>query len=161
VKYGFRAEGAKDLLDMYMKSRSQGFGPEVKRRIMLGTYALSAGYYDAYYVKASRVRTLLRRDFLKAFEQVDLLVCPTTPSPAFRLGEKIDDPLEMYLSDVFTATINLAGVPALSLPCGFTAGGLPIGCQIIGPDFSEGTIFRAARALEGDLGLGDRRPALG
>src|SRR5207249_9592350 len=147
VRYGLRAEGP-DLLETYRRTRGQGFGAEVKRRMILGTYALSAGYYDAYYVKASRVRTLLRRDFLEVFRQVDLLICPTTPSPAFRLGEKIDDPLEMYLTDIFTATINLAGVPALSMPCGFTASGLPIGCQIIGPDFSEGTIYRAARALE-------------
>ena len=145
VRYGLREPGA-TLGEMYRATRTKGFGAEVKRRIMLGTYALSAGYYDAYYVQASRARTLLRRDFLEAFRAADVLVTPTTPTAAFRLGEKTDDPLQMYLSDIFTVTSNLAGVPALSLPCGFTAGGLPIGCQIIGPDFAEGTIFRAARA---------------
>jgi aspartyl-tRNA(Asn)/glutamyl-tRNA(Gln) amidotransferase subunit A len=159
VRYGLRVERP-TLQEMYRATRSRGFGAEVKRRIMLGTYALSAGYYDAYYVQASRVRTLLRRDFLEAFRDVDLLVTPTTPSPAFRLGEKVEDPLAMYLSDIFTTTMNLTGVPALSLPCGFSRQGLPIGCQIIGPDFAEGTLFRAARALEESLGLGDRHPPL-
>ena len=159
VRYGLR-EDRDALREMYHATRSSGFGAEVKRRIMLGTYVLSAGYYDAYYVKASRVRTLIRQDFIEAFEEVDLLLTPTTPSPAFRLGEKTDDPLEMYLSDIYTTTMNLAGVPALALPCGFTRGGLPIGCQIIGPDMSEGTIYRAAHALEASLGLGDKRPPL-
>jgi aspartyl-tRNA(Asn)/glutamyl-tRNA(Gln) amidotransferase subunit A len=127
---------------------------------MLGTYVLSSGYYDAYYAQAARVRTLVRRDFTEAFREVDLLMAPTAPFPAFRIGEKADDPLAMYLSDVFTTTMNLAGVPALSLPCGFSRSGLPIGCQIIGPDFAEGTIFRAARALEESFGLADRHPNL-
>lgn len=157
VRYGLRVPGA-SLAEMYRATRSRGFGPEVKRRIMLGTYVLSSGYYDAYYIKASKVRTLIRRDFLEAFKDVDLLVTPTTPSTAFGIGEKTDDPLQMYLSDIYTTTINLAGVPALSLPCGFSRAGLPIGCQIIGPDFAEGTIFRAARALEESLALGNRRP---
>ena len=158
VRYGARAS-AGSLSELYRRTRTEGFGAEVKRRIMLGTYALSAGYYDAYYVKASRVRTLIRRDFLDVFRDVDLLLAPTTPSTAFRLGEKTEDPLEMYLSDIFTTTANLAGVPALSLPCGFDAAGLPIGCQLIGPDFAEGTIFRAARSLEASLAIGDRHPA--
>ena len=157
VRYGLRVP-ADDLQGLYRATRSRGFGAEVKRRIMLGTYVLSSGYYDAYYAQASRVRTLVRRDFTEAFREVDLLVAPTAPSPAFRIGEKTDDPLAMYLSDVFTTTMNLAGVPALSLPCGFSRGGLPIGCQLIGPDFAEGTIFRAARALEESFGLADRHP---
>ena len=159
VRYGLRVGGT-TLRGMYSATRSRGFGPEVKRRIMLGTYVLSAGYIEAYYLKASRVRSLIRRDFDEAFRGIDLIVTPTTPSPAFRLGEKIDDPLEMYLSDIYTVTMNLAGVPALSMPCGFTRGGLPIGCQIVGPPFSESTIYRAARALEGSLALGDRRPPI-
>ena len=159
VRYGLRVP-APDLFSQYRATRSRGFGAEVKRRIMLGTYVLSSGYYDAYYAQASRVRTLVRRDFTDAFRGVDLLLAPTAPSPAFRIGEKTDDPLAMYLSDVFTTTMNLAGVPALSLPCGFSRAGLPIGCQIIGPDFAEGTIFRAARALEESFGLADRHPNL-
>ncbi|MCY3774216.1 MAG: amidase family protein [Gemmatimonadetes bacterium] len=138
-----------DRLDaMYGSTRSGGFGLEVKRRIMLGTYVLSAGYYDAYYDKAQRVRTLIKSDFDQAFEKVDLLVAPTTPTTAFRIGEKIDDPLQMYLSDVYTVPINLAGVPAISLPCGKDPGGMPIGLQIIGPHFGEERILRAAYAFE-------------
>ncbi len=136
------------LDDMYGSTRSGGFGLEVKRRIMLGTYVLSAGYYDAYYDKAQRVRTLIKDDFDQAFEKVDLLVAPTTPTTAFRIGEKIDDPLQMYLSDVYTVPINLAGVPAISLPCGRDPGGMPIGLQIIGPHFGEERILRAAYAFE-------------
>ncbi len=147
VKYGLRARG-NDLLDMYMKTRSKGFGAEVKRRIMLGTYSLSAGYYDAYYKKALQVRTLIKRDFEKAFENVDFIVTPTAPSPAFKIGEKIADPLQMYLSDIFTISINLAGVPAISLPCGFSEKGLPIGLQIIGKPFDEAGILQLAYAYE-------------
>jgi len=151
VRYGYRAEGAKDLGEMYRRSRSEGFGREVKRRIMLGTYVLSSGYYDAYYLKAQRVRTLLKNDFDEAFKKADLIVTPTTPSTAFRFGEKTDDPLQMYLSDIFTATINLVGIPALSLPCGIATNGLPIGAQIIGPAFSEARLFQVAAALESEL----------
>ncbi len=147
VKYGLRAPG-KDLLEMYMKTRSKGFGAEVKRRIMLGTYSLSAGYYDAYYKKALQVRTLIKRDFEKAFESVDYIVTPTSPTPAFRIGEKIDDPLQMYLSDIFTISVNLAGVPAISIPCGFSGDGLPIGLQIIGRPFDEAGILQLAYAYE-------------
>jgi len=151
VRYGYRAKGAKDLGEMYRRSRSEGFGGEVKRRIMLGTYVLSSGYYDAYYLKAQRVRTLLKNDFDEAFKKVDLIITPTTPSTAFRFGEKTDDPLQMYLSDIFTATINLVGIPALSLPCGIATNGLPIGAQIIGPAFSEARLFQVAAALESEL----------
>jgi aspartyl-tRNA(Asn)/glutamyl-tRNA(Gln) amidotransferase subunit A len=148
VKYGFRASGAKDLLDMYLKTRSQGFGPEVKRRIMLGTYALSAGYYDAYYKKGQQVRTLIKRDFDEAFRSVDVIATPTAPTAAFKIGEKSADPLQMYLSDIFTISVNLAGIPGMSLPCGFTKGGLPIGLQLLGRHFDEESIFRAAHAYE-------------
>ncbi len=159
VKYGFRA-GGKDLLEMYMNTRAQGFGPEVKRRIMLGTYALSAGYYDAYYKKAQQVRTLIKQDFDNAFTQVDIIVTPTSPSAAFRIGEKATDPLQMYLSDIFTISINLAGVPAMSIPCGFTKADLPIGLQIIGRHFDEETIFKVAYAYEQSTNWHTRRPQL-
>jgi len=148
VKYGLRSKQAKDLLEMYMKTRQEGFGSEVKRRIMLGTYALSAGYYDAYYGKAQAVRTLIRRDFEAAFQAVDLIATPVTPTPAFKLGEKINDPLQMYLSDIYTISVNLAGIPAISVPCGFSKAGLPIGLQILGRPFEEETILRAAHAYE-------------
>ena len=148
VKYGVRAEGAKDLLDMYMKSRSQGFGPEVKRRIMLGTYALSAGYYDAYYKKGQQVRTLIKRDFDEAFKVVDIIATPTAPTAAFKIGEKSADPLQMYLSDIFTISVNLAGIPGISIPCGFTKNDLPIGLQLLGRHFDEETILRASFAYE-------------
>lgn len=148
VKYGFRAEDAKDLLDMYMKSRSQGFGPEVKRRIMLGTYALSAGYYDAYYKKGQQVRTLIKRDFDEAFKSVDVIAAPTSPTAAFRIGEKSSDPLQMYLSDIFTISVNLAGIPGMSIPCGFTKANLPVGMQLLGRHFDEEVILRAAYAYE-------------
>lgn len=159
VKYGLRA-GARDLLDMYFQTRAQGFGPEVKRRIMLGTYALSSGYYEAYYRKAQQVRTLIKQDFERAFERVDTLVTPTTPSAAFSIGEKIDDPLQMYLSDIFTISINLAGLPAVSIPCGFTSAGLPIGLQCIGRPFDEETILKTAYAYEQSTDWHRRRPAL-
>lgn len=148
VKYGLRAKQAKDLLDLYRQTRQEGFGPEVKRRIMLGTYALSAGYYDAYYGKAQAVRTLIRRDFEAAFQHVDLLAAPVTPTPAFKLGEKSEDPLQMYLSDIYTISVNLAGIPAISVPCGFSAAGLPIGLQLLGRPFEEDVILRAAHAYE-------------
>jgi aspartyl-tRNA(Asn)/glutamyl-tRNA(Gln) amidotransferase subunit A len=160
VKYGFRAGGAEDLLDMYQETRWQGFGAEVKRRIMLGTYALSAGYYDAYYLKASRVRTLIRKDFEEAFRRCDVLILPTAPTPAFRLGEKVDDPLQMYLSDIFTIPCNLAGLPGLSLPCGFTGEGLPIGLQILGNFFQEEKILRVAWAFEQNTEHHRRKPIL-
>jgi aspartyl-tRNA(Asn)/glutamyl-tRNA(Gln) amidotransferase subunit A len=148
VRYGLRAKDAKGLKEMYGQSRDRGFGPEVKRRIMLGTYALSAGYYDAYYVRAQKVRTLIREDFTRVFEQVDAVLSPTSPVPAFKLGEKLDDPLAMYLMDVFTLPCNLAGLPGLSLPCGFTKPGLPIGLQILGKPFDEARLLRIARAFE-------------
>ncbi|MDA8083550.1 MAG: Asp-tRNA(Asn)/Glu-tRNA(Gln) amidotransferase subunit GatA [Nitrospiraceae bacterium] len=159
VKYGFRVEG-KDLLDMYMQTRSQGFGPEVKRRIMLGTYALSSGYYDAYYKKAQQVRTLIKNDFEAAFKEVDLIVTPTTPTPAFKMGEKTDDPLQMYLADIFTISVNLAGVPGISIPCGFTSQNLPVGLQIIGRHFDEETVLKASYAYEQSTEWHMRRPAL-
>jgi len=148
VKFGLRAKETKDLLELYMKTRQEGFGPEVKRRIMLGTYALSSGYYDAYYGKAQAVRTLICQDFRRAFNEVDLIVTPVTPTPAFRLGEKSEDPLQMYLSDIYTISINLAGLPAISVPCGFSKAGLPIGMQLIGRAFEEETLLRAAHAYE-------------
>jgi len=148
VKYGFRDTGHTDLRRMYRMTRHKGFGGEVKRRIMLGTYALSAGYYDAYYLKALKVRTLIKRDFDAALQDHDVLITPTTPTPAFRIGENISDPLQMYLNDIFTISANLAGIPAISLPCGFTGEGLPIGIQILGRPFEEGTVLRVAFALE-------------
>lgn len=158
VKYGLRAKQTKDLLELYTKTRQEGFGPEVKRRIMLGTYALSAGYYDAYYGKAQAVRTLIRRDFEVAFTEVDLIVTPVTPTTAFKLGEKIDDPLQMYLSDIYTISVNLAGVPAIALPCGFSKAGLPIGLQIIGRPFEEEMVIRAAHAYEQATNWRAKRP---
>jgi aspartyl-tRNA(Asn)/glutamyl-tRNA(Gln) amidotransferase subunit A len=159
VKYGFRAEG-KDLMDMYMKTRAQGFGTEVKRRIMLGTYALSSGYYEAYYKKAQQVRTLIKKDFEDAFGNVDVIVTPTSPTAAFRIGEKTADPLQMYLTDIFTISVNLAGVPAISVPCGFTSGNLPVGLQFIGRHFDEESILKAAYAYEQATDWHTRRPAL-
>ncbi len=160
VKYGLRSKQAKDLLEMYMKTRQEGFGPEVKRRIMLGTYTLSAGYYEAYYGKAQAVRTLIRRDFDAAFQEVDLIVTPVMPTPAFKLGEKIEDPLQMYLSDIYTISVNLAGIPAISLPCGFSKVGLPIGLQILGRPFQEETVLRAAYAYEQATNWRTRRPTV-
>jgi aspartyl-tRNA(Asn)/glutamyl-tRNA(Gln) amidotransferase subunit A len=147
VRYGFRAPRPADLPDMYRRSRSTGFGAEVKRRIMIGTYALSSGYYEAYYGRAMRVRTLIRRDFEKAFEKVDALLTPVSPTAAFKIGEKTQDPLAMYLSDIFTVTANLSGVPSLSLPCGFTPAGLPVGLQIMTNQFEESTLLRFAEAF--------------
>jgi aspartyl-tRNA(Asn)/glutamyl-tRNA(Gln) amidotransferase subunit A len=148
VRYGFRASDARSLSEMYRRSRDQGFGAEVKRRIMLGTYALSAGYYDAYYLKAQKVRTLLAQDFAAAFQNVDAIVTPTSPTAAFKLGEKIDDPLAMYLADIFTVTADLAGIPGISVPCGETKEKLPIGLQILGKHFDEATILRVGQAVE-------------
>lgn len=157
VKYGFRA-GGKDLLEMYMNTRAQGFGEEVKRRIMLGTYALSAGYYDAYYKKAQQVRTLIKQDFERAFEKIDAIVTPTSPTTAFKIGEKTTDPLQMYLTDIFTISVNLAGVPAVSIPCGFTQDNLPVGLQIIGKNFDEETILKTAYAYEQSTDFHNKRP---
>lgn len=147
VRYGLRIDG-QNLSEMYKETRGQGFGAEVKRRIMLGTYVLSSGYYDAYYLRAQKVRSLIRRDFTDAFEKVDLIVTPTSPSPAFRLGERLEDPLSMYLSDIYTVTGDLAGVPAISIPCGTTGEGLPVGLQIFGPPFRENRILQLASAFE-------------
>ena len=160
VKYGFRAEGAADLMDMYMKSRSQGFGAEVKRRIMLGTYALSSGYYDAYYLKAQQARTLIKKDFDDAFKTVDVIASPTCPETAFLAGEKTSDPMKMYLSDIFTISANLAGNPGISVPCGFTGEGLPVGLQLIGKNFDEATVLRAAHAYEQSTDWHKKRPSL-
>ena len=148
VRYGLRAEDANTLAAMFRKSRDEGFGAEVKRRILLGTYALSAGYYDAYYRKAQQVRTLLTRDFLNAFAQVDAIVCPVTPTPAFKLGEKTDDPIQMYLEDIYSVAASLAGICGMSVPCGTTQAGLPIGVQILGKHFDEGTMLRVGTAVE-------------
>jgi aspartyl-tRNA(Asn)/glutamyl-tRNA(Gln) amidotransferase subunit A len=159
IKYGLRAKDTKDLLDLYRKTREEGFGSEVKRRIMLGTYVLSAGYYDAYYGKAQAVRTLIKQDFHTAFEEVDFIVTPVAPTPAFKFGEK-SDPLQMYLSDIFTISVNLAGLPAISVPCGFSPGGLPIGMQLIGRPFDEATILRAAYAYEQATSWHVKRPVV-
>ncbi len=160
VKYGYRTPQETGLREMYELTRSEGFGAEVKRRIMLGTYALSAGYYDAYYKKASQVRTLIRRDFEQAFQICDLIVTPTAPTPPFKLGEKINDPLQMYLSDIFTIPANLAGLPGLSIPCGMSADGLPIGMQIIGNYFAEETMLRCAYCFEQQSEWHRKKPAL-
>ena len=148
VRYGRRVDRGQGLIDMFMQSRAAGFGPEVKRRIMLGTYALSSGYYDAYYLKAQKVRTLIRQDFLDAFAKVDVMLTPVAPTPAFRLGEKLADPLQMYLSDIFTIPVNLAGTCGMSLPCGLSRDGLPIGLQLIGRPFGEAALLKAAYAYE-------------
>jgi aspartyl-tRNA(Asn)/glutamyl-tRNA(Gln) amidotransferase subunit A len=148
VRFGYRAKGARTLSEMYRKSRDEGFGVEVKRRIVLGTYALSSGYYDAYYLKAQRVRSLLARDFEQAFQKVDAIVTPTAPTPAFKIGEKSDDPLSMYLADIYTVTADLAGIPGISVPCGKTQSGLPIGLQVLGRHFDESTVLRVAAAVE-------------
>ncbi|AWB45961.1 Asp-tRNA(Asn)/Glu-tRNA(Gln) amidotransferase GatCAB subunit A [Paenibacillus sp. CAA11] len=159
VRYGERANHAGSLMDLYLDSRSQGFGPEVKRRIMLGTYALSSGYYDAYYLKAQKVRTLIKRDFDQTFEKFDVIIGPTAPTTAFPLGSQVDDPLTMYLNDILTIPVSLAGVPAVSVPCGF-ADGLPVGLQIIGKAFDEGTVLRTAHAYEVHTEHHKRRPSL-
>jgi len=160
VQYGYRAEEYKDLSSMYRKTRSEGFGSEVNRRIMLGTYALSSGYYDAYYLKAQKVRTLIKEDFDKAFSKYDILVTPVSPTPAFRLNEKVSDPLTMYLSDIYTIPINLAGIPAISINCGYSKSNLPIGLQIIGKHFGEETILRAAFNFEQNNDVEKRKPSI-
>jgi aspartyl-tRNA(Asn)/glutamyl-tRNA(Gln) amidotransferase subunit A len=159
VRYTMRV-GDGGLIEMYKATRGQGFGPEVKRRIMLGTYALSAGYYDAYYLKAQKVRTLIKSDFDALFEHVDVIVAPTAPTTAFRISEKTDDPLQMYLSDVFTLSTNLAGTCGVSVPCGFDADGLPIGMQVMGPAFGEERVLRVAHAYEQATEWHTRRPSL-
>ena len=160
VRYGHRAHDVQQMGPLYVRTRTEGFGSEVKRRIMLGTYVLSAGYYDAYYLKGQKVRTLIRQDFERAFEKLDAIVTPTSPTPAFRFGEKVDDPLAMYLSDIFTVTLNLAGLPGMSIPCGLTRDHLPVGMQIIGRRFDEEMVLRLGAALEGEIKFGARRPSL-
>jgi len=159
MRYGYRAQ-AKDLAETYFKTRQEGFGAEVKRRIMLGTYALSAGYYDAYYLKAQKVRALIKRDFEEAFKQCDVIVTPTSPTTAFKVGEKTAEPLEMYLSDIFTISVNLAGLPGLSLPCGFDAENMPIGMQIIGKHFDEATMLKVAHTYEQSTDWHKRKPII-
>ncbi len=160
VKYGFRAKNYSNLMEMYKETRAQGFGPEVKRRIMLGTYCLSAGYYDAYYKKASQVRTLIIQDYKQAFEKCDVIAAPVAPTTAFKIGEKVDDPLQMYLSDIFTIPVNLAGIPAMSIPCGFDQKGLPVGLQLMAAHLHEDVLFRAAYNVEKGLGLEAKWPKL-
>ncbi|NEQ69259.1 MAG: Asp-tRNA(Asn)/Glu-tRNA(Gln) amidotransferase subunit GatA, partial [Symploca sp. SIO2D2] len=160
VKYGFREADSDNLLSMYTKTRAAGFGAEVKRRIMLGTYALSAGYYDAYYLKAQKVRTLIKQDFEGAFEKVDVLVCPTSPTTAFKAGEKTEDPLSMYLSDLMTIPVNLAGLPGISVPCGFDEQGLPIGLQLIGQVLREDQLLQVAYAYEQSTNWHFKKPQL-
>ncbi|PAE43114.1 Asp-tRNA(Asn)/Glu-tRNA(Gln) amidotransferase subunit GatA [Bacillus sp. 7884-1] len=159
VRYGYRTPNADNLLDLYKKSRSEGFGDEVKRRIMLGTFALSSGYYDAYYKKAQQVRTLIKKDFEEVFEKYDVIVGPTTPTPAFKIGENIGDPLTMYANDILTIPVNLAGVPGISVPCGFD-NGLPLGLQIIGKHFDEATIYRVAHTFEQATDFHKQKPGI-
>lgn len=158
VRYGYRSEKAGNLEDLYCQSRGEGFGDEVKRRIMLGTYALSSGYYDAYYLKACQVRRLIQEDFLKAFEKCDLLLSPVTTSPAFKIGERVEDPLQMYLNDIFTTSTNLAGLPGVSVPAGFSSEEMPIGVQLTAPHFEEEKLFSVAQKIEEAQGVADRRP---
>ncbi len=160
VRYGFRVKDGRDLLDMYKMSRSAGFGAEVKRRIMIGTHSLSSGYYDAYYKKASQVRALMRNDFDEAFKTCDVILTPATPTPAFNIGEKMDDPLQMYLCDIFTLSANLAGIPGISIPCGYTKSGLPIGLQLLAKHFEEGKLIQMASAYEKSSKIEKRRPDL-
>jgi aspartyl-tRNA(Asn)/glutamyl-tRNA(Gln) amidotransferase subunit A len=160
VRYGKRATNPQDVLDMYGRTRAEGFGPEVKRRIILGTYVLSSGYYDAYYNRAQKVRQLLKQDFAKAYEKCDLILTPTSPTAAFKVGEKVNDPLQMYLADIFTIAVNLAGVCGLSLPCGFTTDGLPIGLQLIGPEWGEERLLQAAHAYEQSTVWHEKLPPL-
>lgn len=159
VRYGYRTPNADNLIDLYKNTRAEGFGEEVKRRIMLGTFALSSGYYDAYYKKAQKVRTLIKKDFEDVFEKYDVIIGPTTPTPAFRIGENVDDPLTMYANDILTIPVNLAGVPGISVPCGFD-GGLPLGLQIIGKHFDEATVYRVAHAFETATNFHKQKPEL-
>ncbi|WP_026486622.1 Asp-tRNA(Asn)/Glu-tRNA(Gln) amidotransferase subunit GatA [Caldanaerobius polysaccharolyticus] len=159
IRYGYRAEDYEDMVDLFMRTRSEGFGKEVKRRIMLGTYALSSGYYDAYYKRAQKVRTLIKQDFDRAFEAYDVLISPTSPVPAFKIGERMNDPLQMYMSDICTVPVNIAGIPAISVPAGFE-GGLPVGLQIMGKPFDEATVLRVAYAYEKNSGIEKKKPAL-
>jgi aspartyl-tRNA(Asn)/glutamyl-tRNA(Gln) amidotransferase subunit A len=161
VKYGYRDKNKKSLMEMYKSTRSIGFGPEVQRRIILGTYSLSAGYYDAYYGKASQVRTLIIEDFKKAFESCDVILSPVAPTPAFKIGEMVDDPLTMYLSDIFTLSANLAGIPGISVPCGFSSSGLPIGLQIMAKHFDEGKLIKVAYNFEQNTDFHKKKPNLG
>ncbi len=161
VRYGYRSPNAKDVREMYVNSKTESFGPEVQRRIMLGTYVLSSGYYDAYYLKAQKVRTLIRQDFQKAFERCDVILTPTSPTPAFKLGEKTADPLEMYLSDIYTISVNLASIPGMSVPCGLTDSGLPVGLQVLGKPFDEETVLRAGYAYEQHRNVEMGAPSLG
>jgi aspartyl-tRNA(Asn)/glutamyl-tRNA(Gln) amidotransferase subunit A len=158
VHYGYRSENVNDYIEVYTKSREEAFGKEVKRRIMLGTYALSTGYYDAYYLKALKVRNLIRGDFVRAFERCDCLMMPVAPTTAFKIGEKVDDPLKMYLADIYTVAVNLAGIPGISVPCGFDDRGLPIGLQILTPAFSEAKLLRIARMHEARADWQTKRP---
>jgi aspartyl-tRNA(Asn)/glutamyl-tRNA(Gln) amidotransferase subunit A len=160
VKYGLRSKGYRDLMEMYTQTREKGFGKEVKRRIILGTYVLSAGYYEAYYRKASQVRTLMRSDFEEAFRQVDVIIAPTAPTPAFRIGEKVEDPLQMYLSDIHTIPVNLAGIPAISIPCGFSRDNLPIGLQMMGRHFDESMLLRVAHTFEQNTDFHSKKPPI-
>lgn len=160
TRYGYRTEDSESLMDMYKKTRSEGFGAEVKLRIMLGTYALSSGYYDAYYLKAQKVRTMIKQDFDKAFEKYDVLVTPTSPTTAFKFGEKMNDPLSMYLADIFTVNCNLAGIPGISIPCGFSSANMPIGLQILGKPFNEEMLFRVAYTYEQNTNYHTKRPQL-
>ena len=163
VRYGRRAEEVRNLQDLYIRSRSEGFGEEVKRRIILGTYVLSSGYYDAYYLRAQKVRTLIRQDFSRAFEKVDALICPTSPETAFKIGDRSDDPMKMYLADIFTIATNLAGIPGLSLPCGFAqvdGRPLPIGLQLLGKPLEEANLFQIAHAYEQSTPWHKARPTL-
>jgi aspartyl-tRNA(Asn)/glutamyl-tRNA(Gln) amidotransferase subunit A len=160
VHYGHRTENPADYVEGYSKSRQEAFGKEVKRRIMLGTYALSSGYYDAYYLKALKVRNLIRADFVEAFEQCDCIMMPVAPTTAFKIGEKVDDPLQMYLSDIYTIAANLAGIPGISVPCGFDDKGLPIGLQILAPAFAEDKLLRIARMFEKETNWHVKRPEI-
>jgi aspartyl-tRNA(Asn)/glutamyl-tRNA(Gln) amidotransferase subunit A len=158
VKYGHRSQKFDGMIDMYCQTRAEGFGPEVKRRIMLGTYALSSGYYDAYYLKAAKVRTLITKDFKRAFEECDAILCPTAPSPAFKIGEKIDDPIQMYLTDVFTIPVNMAGLPGMAIPGRFSEDGLPIGLQFIAPHFEEARLIQLGAAFQRETDFHLKRP---